>query len=72
MLDAAGFKRCNDTNHVFMGLIDDRRYGIAPTTNCLLVASDSAVMSVELLAGVKPMSLLINLVARETIRLYSY
>ncbi|MCJ8273211.1 MAG: hypothetical protein MJK04_27895, partial [Psychrosphaera sp.] len=28
MLDAAGFKRFNDTNHVFMGLIDDRRYGI--------------------------------------------
>jgi hypothetical protein len=53
MLDAAGFKRFNDTNHVFMGLIDDRRYGVEPTTNCWLVASDSTVMSVELLAADK-------------------
>ncbi|MCJ8273213.1 MAG: hypothetical protein MJK04_27905 [Psychrosphaera sp.] len=50
MLDAAGFKRFNDTNHVFMGLIDDRRYGIEPTTNCFLVASDSTVVGFELLA----------------------
>lgn len=53
MLDGAGYKRFNNTNHVFMGLIDDRRYGIEPTTNCLLVASDSAVMSVKLLAADK-------------------
>ncbi|MCJ8270136.1 MAG: hypothetical protein MJK04_12130, partial [Psychrosphaera sp.] len=49
LLDGAGFKRSSDIYHVFTGLIDEEQYGMEPGWDCLLVASDSAVVDFKLL-----------------------